>query len=106
MNIIKNNLNWYCNAISDLSTINEESIIDLIKKSRPSINWVEEDLLEDYFFEIYGIENRIGSNVIEKSILELTDDSRILIKIFEHYVDSGSIDYAYTIDVTILEQYN
>jgi hypothetical protein len=106
MNIIKHNLNWYCNAISDLSTINEESIIDLIKQSRPSINWVEEDLLEDYFFEIYGIENRIGSNVIEKSILELTDDSRILIKIFEHYVDSGSIDYAYTIDVTILEQYN
>jgi len=103
MNIIKNNLNWYCNAISDLSTINEESIIDLIKQSRPSINWVEEDLLEDYFFEIYGIEKNIGSNVIERSILESTDGDRILIQIFEHYVDSGSIDYAYTIDVIILK---
>ena len=106
MNIIKHNFNWYCNAIADLSTINEESIIDLIKESRPSINWVEEDLLEDYFFEIYGIEKDFESNGIERSILELTDDSRILIRIFEHYVDSGSIDYAYTIDVTILEQYN
>ena len=80
-----------------------EDIYDVIREELRYEAWVTDDEdAEEYFEEMYGGEEFDRSDVRHNAIWRSTvtiDDKDYEVVVYEHYVDSGSVDYLYSCDL-------
>lgn len=80
-----------------------EDIYDVIREELRYETWVTDDEdAEEYFEEMYGGEefdrSDVHHNVIWTGIANVDDvDYKAIVT--EHYVDAGSVDYLYSLDI-------